>query len=227
MSNKIGKVLKSGLKEIGKTQKWLADELYVDPSRVSRWATGDAIIPLAYGPKIDSLIKKNITQLIEEASLEDSTDYDIFLATPMGSLCDNTYIERYQEIEALVTALRDNIGSVYWGGDSIATPEDFDVSDIGTENNIAALKKADAFVFVHYDSTPVASSALIELGIALGLKKPTTIFVSDISGLPHMMEGFAGIAERLKFLPRVRIYELGSSAEAIRLVKRSGREILL
>ena len=225
MGSATGEVIKSALRESGRTQKWLARQLHIDRSQVSRWVTGKATPLPIHARRIDELLGTRIAGLLEEARQGEHDEYDLFLATPMASLRDDDYSERYSQVAGLVATLREYVGSVYWGGEGIVSPDRFDLSEIGTEENVVALKRSRAFLFVQFQPYPVSSGALIELGFALALKKPITLFVSRVSVLPYFMEGIAPIAERISFLPSVRICPVETTEKASQLVKKHGQKI--
>ena len=68
--------LKLILVEKKKTSKWLADELGVNPSTVSKWCTNSSQPDLATVPKITDLQKIDIKELVVR-------EYDAFLREKM------------------------------------------------------------------------------------------------------------------------------------------------
>ena len=64
-------------------------------------------------------------------------------------------------------------------------------------------------------------------GFALGRKLKTTIIVKRNLHKPYMLEGFGVVAAKLRFLPEVHIYEVDDVDEAVRLIGRNGRQLLL
>ena len=221
----IGYLLRTALKTQGIRQLQLAEYLSIASSSVSRWVNDKEIPRTEYLVRIDHFLGTNLVQFTDPYQTADPV-CEVFVATPMASVPTNTLKRNREWTTTLVEKLQGIVGRVYWAGRNIDLPEDFDVPDIGTEENLRALGTAKAFVLVYFDPVaPTWSGSMIELGLALGLKIPVTLFVSQTTPLPYMLEGFEGVAERTGFLPRVRIYRLQTPEEAVLYIEKNGKDI--
>jgi hypothetical protein len=83
-----------------------------------------------------------------------------------------------------------------------------------------------AYVYVQFAEILNPSGALVELGFALGKKLMTTMIIRRNLRTPCMFEGFQGVSARLECLPDARIYLVDDVEDAVRLIKRDGRQLL-
>jgi hypothetical protein len=91
---------------------------------------------------------------------------------------------------------------------------------------MADLAGCPAFLYLQFAEVVGPSSALVELGFALGRKmKVTIIFKKGLTDL-YLLRGFEGVAARFPFLPDTRIYEVESADSAAALIAENGREML-
>jgi hypothetical protein len=81
-------------------------------------------------------------------------------------------------------------------------------------------------MYLQFSEIVHPSSALVELGFALGRRLKTTLIIKRGLHNPYMLEGFGAVAASLSFLPQARIYSVNSTAEAEALIVRNGRELL-
>ena len=222
----IGEEIKRLLQKHGRSQRWLAQHLRIDDGQVSRWVNGRGLPSLPNATRIDELLGGDLLSQIEAArSKQQVPTYEVFIAAPMAALSPEHYQTQRAALEDVCSQIESHVGSVYWAGRALASPDEFEASDIATERNLICLKKSRYVLLIQLSSSPVASSALTEVGIAFGLRKPTTIFAPSTSALPYMFGGFGAVAERLSFMPRVRFYEITGAADAIRLVQKHGEQV--
>lgn len=219
-----GEEIRSARTMKGLTQKELAEKVSVSNYRISDWENNKAVPLLRHAEALDKILGTRLSDRKEyESKYEDKPSiYDVFVATPMASISNNHYLDSRKKVERIVHKIRESGLEVYWAGASIDSHEDFEVPDQGTERNLTALKTSKAFVFAYFgDVPPGPSGALVELGIALGLGKPVTIFVTDTYTLPYMMEeGFPRVADRTG-ISRVRLSR-GDVNKAISQMDRYG-----
>ncbi len=83
-----------------------------------------------------------------------------------------------------------------------------------------------ALLFLQFSEILQPTSALIELGLALGKRLKTTIFVQRDLPIPFMLEGFSAVAAEIPFLPKARVYPVASATEACRMIRKNGRDLL-
>jgi hypothetical protein len=91
--------------------------------------------------------------------------------------------------------------------------------------NLKVFVSCSACLYLQFAPIVAPSSALVELGFALGRRVKTTIIVQKDLNVPYMLGNFQAVASELKFLPKARIYPVPSVAEAIALITRNGREL--
>jgi hypothetical protein len=99
--------------------------------------------------------------------------------------------------------------------------------DIATETSLKVLANCRAYLYLQFGELIYPSGALVELGIALGRKLKTTMIIKKDLRTPYMFEGFEGVTASLDFLPRVLIYAVNDVDDAVRLIQRNGRQLLL
>ena len=73
----------------------------------------------------------------------------------------------------------------FYAGMQLKTPADFDDHCEAWGINLPMLKGCEAFVLIY--PTPIPTSALIELGIALTRDIPVRVFTKDIEKLPFLL----------------------------------------
>jgi hypothetical protein len=88
------------------------------------------------------------------------------------------------------------------------------------------LVNCPAYLYLQFAEIVGPSSALVELGFALGRKMKITIIVKKGLTSPYMLRGFGAVAAKLNFLPHARIYEVDSADDAACLIASNGRELL-
>lgn len=115
--------------------------------------------------------------------------HDAFLAAPMAShTSDAEYKRDREDMNEIVDAMEKECGftSVFYAGKHIPTSKQFDAADISVKNDYEALRSSRRFVLVY--PFKLASSVLVEAGMAIALKKPTIIFARDRNELPFLLK---------------------------------------
>jgi nucleoside 2-deoxyribosyltransferase len=135
--------------------------------------------------------------------------HDVFLAAPMASHpSDADYKTDRAEMNRIVETMEKECGfpSVFYAGKHIPTGKEFDAADISVKQDYEALRSSRRFVMVY--PFKLASSVLVEAGMAIALKKPTLIFTRDRNELPFLLkeaeQAFPGV---------VKIYEYQTPAD--------------
>lgn len=115
-------------------------------------------------------------------------DLDIFLSAPMDSLGAEYEGDRPGMLE-LLRALRKlpGCGRVYYAGENLPTPDDYDDEGLALRECLHHLRRARFFMMVY--PKKVASSAILEAGIALMLGLPGVIFYRKSEDLPFLLRG--------------------------------------
>ncbi len=218
----IGRDISSALAGLGRTQKWLADQLSIDASQVSRWVTAKQEPSLENARTIDGLLGTDITSL-RAAGRSDTQRYGVYLAAPLTSVGSAEFAPHREAIDRLARVIESIAGSVYWAGTG-QTESERTADDLRTEQNLAAMQVSSCVAMIQLVPTVRPSSALVELGMALGLGRQTTIFTTDQAHLPSMLGGFSAVAERVAPLPRVRIYVVEDVQDAVDLIEQHGND---
>lgn len=150
------------------------------------------------------------------------------MSAPISGLADDDIPEHHAAVAQVVDAASQHVNGLSWPGGRISTAGDRRTSaaDLVTERNMRELVSCPAYLYLQFAEVIGPSSALVELGFALGRKmKVTIIYKKGLTGL-YMLRGFDGVAARLGFLPEARIYEVDSVDDAASLIAGNGRELL-
>jgi hypothetical protein len=128
-------------------------------------------------------------------TLDLTPQHQVFLSTPMAALASPDYAQARADAEAVAAALNRVAGPVYWPAGGIGTADRFEAPDLATEANLAALEQCGAFVLYQPEPLTRPTSCHVELGMALALDKPVTVFTAD-GCLPYMLNRFEAVAAR-------------------------------
>lgn len=146
----------------------------------------------AWWPQLEPKLKAAVT-----ASHQHDYTYDVFLSTPMAAFAnDAEYRASRKQIMKVFDALKDGGERVYWAAERIESMEDFDTLDVSASDDIAALEQSRCFVLIYPEK--LVSSALLEAGYALALKRPSHYFVEDRDDLPFLMRELAGPVQNVR-----------------------------
>lgn len=142
------------------------------------------------------------------ASKTASTDsYDVFLATPMSSIVEDVdYAVHRNGIIHIMKVLKEEcrVESVYFAGTAINSKKDFTPENLALQEDLVALSKSKLFFLIYPEK--VVSSALVEAGFAIALKKPSLIFAKKRSDLPYLLVEAGGETNN-PFLPPIIVEE--------------------
>lgn len=218
----FGEALKKALTEARMSQADLARRLHVDPGQVSRWARAKAVPHIDTVGRIEDELGVDLSKPFEASS----PDIKLYVSAPITGLTPSQIPAHHDQVAAVVEAARGHANSLYWPGEPIRSSSDLTATDIATERNMEALSHCTAFLFLQFDEIVRPSGALVELGLALGRRMKTTVIHLESVPVATMLDGFSGVASRVRFLPKARIYHVESVEQAVDLVRRNGRELL-
>ena len=115
----------------------------------------------------------------------------IFLATPISSFKTDEEYDMYRKrVIQFITLLRKE-HQVQSEIEKVESENDYDSPAESFTRDLSAIQNCDAFIF-HYP-IPSPTSALIELGIALALKKIVIIIAPSKRQLPYLVQGIDNI----------------------------------
>lgn len=218
----FGTALKAAIVAADYSQAQLARELGIDPGQVSRWANDKAIPHRKTVSDIEIILKADLL-----ASLSASVPgHELYISAPITGLRADDIGAHNALVAEVASAAREHVNSLYWPGEEIRAVSDLAAADIATERNMKALEHCTALLYVQFLEVVHPSSALIELGCALGRRMKTTIIIGADLHHPFMLEGFGAVAASLGFLPQARIYMVNSVNDACDRIRRNGRELL-
>lgn len=75
---------------------------------------------------------------------------------------------------------------VFYAGHEINSFDEFDSEDLSVTQDYFSLRNSSNFIIIY--PRAIATSALIELGWAMVMKKPIIIFVKNMDDLPYLMK---------------------------------------
>ena len=150
------------------------------------------------------------------ANASKRTRHDVFISSPMFAFRDE---ERYKthrmNVLRLITALNDECGfTCYYAGEERPDYDDFEASDVALSNDLQALRDSRFYVLLMPETS--ATSALVEAGAALILRKPSTYFVQREARLPFALEHATNAGDAQ--LPRIKIYDYSTIDDLIRKI---------
>jgi hypothetical protein len=155
-------------------------------------------------------------------------EYELFVSSPISAIVSEDIPEHHDAVAKVVAAANKHVNNLIWPGDRIRAVIDrrTAAADIVTERNMKDLVNCPAYLYLQFAEIIGPSSALVELGFALGRKMKITIIVKQGLMSPYMLRGFGAVAAKLSFLPQARIYEVDSADDAASLIASNGRELL-
>lgn len=218
----FGKALKAAISAAGYSQAGLARELVIDAGQVSRWVNGKAIPYSETVAKIEQVLGTDLSASFAASK----PDYELYVAAPISGLKPEEIGPHNAAVNAVVKAASAQVNSLYWPGEEIQGISDFTAPDIATERNLQVLQRSAALLYLQFMEIVRPSSALIELGCALGWRLKTTVIMQAGLNEPFMLENFGAVAATLDFLPKARVYKVKSVGDACDLITRNGRELL-
>jgi len=218
----FGKALRAAITAAGFTQAGLARELHIDAGQVSRWVNGKAIPHRETTARIERILGTDLSAEFAASSPE----YELYVAAPITGLKVEDVGRHNAAVNEVVKSAGVHVNSLYWPGEKVRSTSDLTAPDIATERNMRVLQRSAALLYLQFVEIVRPSSALIELGCALGWRLKTTVIIQENLNQPFMLENFGGVAASLAFLPNARIYRVKSVSDACDLITKNGRELL-
>lgn len=219
----FSEALRRAIRDARYTQAKLAERLGTDASQVSRWVNGKAEPHPSTIGAMENILQADLSRAMREST----TKYELYVSTPIASLDDDAMIADHNDkVKLVADSIQSTATSFYWPGETIRSESDLPAADLATERNMKIFHNCRALLYLQFSHSVQPSSALIELGLALGRKMETTIVIDSSIVRPLIFSGLERIAAKLAFLPDTRIYTVDSAAEAANLITRNGREIL-
>jgi transcriptional regulator with XRE-family HTH domain len=218
------KALRDALEAKGMTQADLARELHIDPGQVSRWVHGKAVPQGQNLRRIAEILGVDLSEYLMAAT----PAYELFVSAPVSGIAREEVAGHHNAVAQVVEAARQHVNGLIWPGGRNRDAADVQTvaADIAAEQNMIALFGCQAYLYLQFAEVMRPSSALVELGFALGTKKNVTIIIQRELTNPYLLRGFGSVANKLKFLPAARSYEVASPDEAAALIKENGRVLL-
>lgn len=218
----FGDALAAAIRRAHTNQAEVARQLTIDAGQVSRWVN-DKALPLASNVRrLEELLGADLSAAFMTAS----PAHELYVAAPITGLAHDDLREHHAAVGSVVAEAEAHVNGVYWPGRDIEHTEDLLAPDIATERNMRVLDDCQALLYVQLAEIARPSSALVELGLALGLRKRTTVILGSSVYRAFMLTGFPAVAERIRFLPKARVYEVPDELAAARMIQKNGRELL-
>lgn len=145
---------------------------------------------------------------IEEENKELGNMYDLFVSVPMAAFDESHEYEKFRA--SILDTIRGikrscSFKNVFFAGEEISSFKDFESEDLSIVEDYTALKNSVNFVLIY--PRKIATSALIELGWAMVMKKPIIIFSKNRDDLPYLMKNADAVYNN------IAIYEYKTSAD--------------
>jgi hypothetical protein len=119
---------------------------------------------------------------------DSSEKYDIFISTPMSGLERTSYVAHRQGVLDVIDALRTHCGfkEVYCDIARFPKQKRFEANDVAFDRDLEAIRGSKRFVLIYPEAAP--SGALVEVGMALALRKPAVIWARNPAELPFILQ---------------------------------------
>lgn len=140
----------------------------------------------------------------------------LFIAAPMsGFSSEEEYFSHRNMTLSLVEKLKAShlVSSVYYAGTDVTTSSSYSGSNNAFHVDVSNLVKSDAMLFLYPNK--VVSSALVEVGIAIGKCIPIVIVVNDRSDLPYMIQDVESYVDEGNIAPPIKIIECENPLEVV------------
>lgn len=132
--------------------------------------------------------------------------YDAFVSAPMAAFADEEkYKKSRADVLAVIKALQTFCGykDIYYAGSSIRSSQEFEAADLAFCTDFEAIRDSKVFLLIYPEN--VASSVLVEAGIAIALGKPAIYFTHLNAKLPFILVS-ASQAKDVEGLAKIRSY---------------------
>lgn len=122
--------------------------------------------------------------------------YDAFISAPMASFQADpkAYQRSRSDIRKLVKLLEEGLPrrKVFYAGEQLPSVSAFEAADLSLDTDLEALRDSRCCILIY--PREMATSALVEVGVAIGMRKPVVIHVLDGVGLPFLLQHDQGAA---------------------------------
>jgi hypothetical protein len=153
-------------------------------------------------PKLEEVVPKGL-----------SFKHDIFLSSPMAALPSTKEYEANRKlILELIDTFRRECGfdKIFYAGRDIGSVSDFDPEGISVKDDLKAIEESRYFVMIYHSK--VVTSALVEAGCAVALRKPSLYFVRTEDDLPFLLK------QAVQAFIDVKIYRSENIKDVMKLV---------
>jgi hypothetical protein len=216
-----GPLLREWLDTADLSQAQLAKHLHVDAGQVSRWCRDHVPLRGAHAAAVIALMRERGVTVEPPAP-----GHRIFLSTPMAALDGSSYEADRAAAATVHDALAVIAAPVYWPAGGIGSAQQFEAPDLATDHNLTALGEAEAFVYLQLRTLIRPTSCHVEIGMAIALQIPVTVFAPSEDALPYMLRRFEATASRAGVGGRYRFYPVDGAADAVRLLTIHGPDLL-
>ena len=152
--------------------------------------------------------------------------YGLFFSAPMTGLSNSADYKRNKDQAIDIIRHIQNkhgITEIFYAGFEIESADKFDAPENAMATDLDAIASSSAFIL--YYPEPMASSALIELGFALGIKKPIIIITKNRKTLPYLIKNADHLSCTEKF-PFIDIIEFTDKKDLFDKIDSSISNIL-
>ncbi len=156
-------------------------------------------------------------RLLAEGLRRRATESEVFLSIPMSAATG------YESMRALGKSVADalcqycGVRQVFCAAETIASRDEFEEPPVALQTNLGPFQSAVSFVMIYPEK--LASSVLVEAGMALAFGMPSVYFVRNRVDLPWMLQDVAGAG--LATLGVVRIIEYRDEADLLKRIRNS------
>lgn len=98
--------------------------------------------------------------------------------------------------------------------------------DIAATRNLRALLRSRTIVYCQFSVEGRSASGLVEVGLALGLRKSAILLLADLEWAPFLLHGLSTARNAPTDASDVRIYRCKSAEEALGLFENSGIDLV-
>lgn len=113
---------------------------------------------------------------------------EVFVAAVMaGHATPEAYAKERTEVLRVVAALRNKTkGGVFYAGETLQEPSDFEQAGTVATEDMRLVAQSRYFLMIY--PSKVASSVLMEAGVALAYERPSVYCISKTDDLPYLMQ---------------------------------------
>lgn len=151
---------------------------------------------------------------------EERLEYEVFVAAVMaGHATPDAYAASRAEVLRVVQALRARCKrGVFYAGETLATTDAFEQAGMVATEDMRKVARSRYFLMIYPEK--VASSVLMEAGVALAYERPSVYCVKDIADLPYLMQR-AVLDKNVK----ATAITITTIDQLIKIIEQSGLEI--